>query len=135
MIAADASVAIAAAQPWHESHRAARAALRREPVRLPAHAAVESYSVLTRLPHPDRVSAPEAHSYLVRTFERPFLALPADGYEELLDAAAAKNVTGGAVYDALVGATAARAGARLLTLDRRAIRAYEAVGADFELLA
>ena len=44
-------------------------------------------------------------------------------------------LSGGAIYDALVGASAAYAGATLLTLDRRAVRAYEAVGVDFRLLA
>lgn len=39
------------------------------------------------------------------------------------------GVSGGATYDGLVGATAAEAHLPLLTLDRRARRTYEAVGA------
>lgn len=44
------------------------------------------------------------------------------------------RITGGAVYDALVGFTAKLAGARLLSRDRRAERTYRAVGVDYELI-
>jgi AbrB family looped-hinge helix DNA binding protein len=42
--------------PLHEGHRAAHAALTRQS-RLPAHVAAETYSVLTRLPPPHRVTS------------------------------------------------------------------------------
>lgn len=38
-------------------------------------------------------------------------------------------------YDALIGATAAAAGATLVTADRRALATYALVGADVELVA
>jgi predicted nucleic acid-binding protein len=41
---------------------------------------------------------------------------------------------GGAIYDALVAATAQEAGARLVSRDRRAARTYEAIGARYELI-
>ena len=47
-----------------------------------------------------------------------------------LIAGAAALLIGGAVYDALIAATAREAGATLLTLDARAVRTYRAVGAD-----
>ena len=47
--AVDSSVVIAAFASWHEHHAIARKAMTARP-RLIAHAAVESYSVLTRLP-------------------------------------------------------------------------------------
>lgn len=45
-----------------------------------------------------------------------------------------KGLAGGAIYVALVAATALHARATLLTRDRRAAATYEAVGADFELI-
>lgn len=57
MIAVDTSAVIAGFAAWHELHREARRALGGNP-RLPGHAALESYSVLTRLPAPHR--APSA---------------------------------------------------------------------------
>jgi predicted nucleic acid-binding protein len=44
-------------------------------------------------------------------------------------------LTGGAAYDALIAATALRAGASLVSLDRRALATYQTVGVGFELLA
>jgi hypothetical protein len=38
------------------------------------------------------------------------------------------------VHDAIVGATAATASARLLTADRRAVPVYALVGSEFELV-
>lgn len=55
MKAVDSSVVIAAFATWHEYHVIARKAMTARP-RLIAHAAVESYSVLTRLPPPHRAS-------------------------------------------------------------------------------
>ncbi len=50
MIVADTSVLVAAPASWQESHAVARAAL--PGARLVGHCAVETYSVLTRLPPP-----------------------------------------------------------------------------------
>jgi predicted nucleic acid-binding protein len=51
-----------------------------------------------------------------------------------LDLVRTKGVTGGAVYDALIAATVKHAGAKLLTRDRRALRTYQVIGVDHELL-
>ncbi len=48
---------------------------------------------------------------------------------------ATEGVTGGAVYDAVVAATAGEAGAMLQTLDRRAIPTYQLLQIDYKLLA
>lgn len=135
MITVDTSVAVAAALPWHEAHSAARAALPREKTRLPAQVAVETYSVLTRLPPPQRVPAAVARDYLRATFNLPPLVLTPDGHEDLLDLAAKAGITGGAIYDALVAATAKQAHATLLTLDRRALNTYQVLQVDHRLLA
>ncbi|MGH9114176.1 MAG: hypothetical protein ACRDZN_18020 [Acidimicrobiales bacterium] len=51
-----------------------------------------------------------------------------------LAALAAGAIGGGATYDGLVGATAAEANLPLHSLDRRARRTYEAVGAEVRYL-
>lgn len=135
MIVVDTSVAVAAALPWHESHTAALSAMPRTKTPLLAQVAIETYSVLTRLPPPQRVPAMVAGDYLSETFVLPPLVLPSGGYGRLLDFATTGGITGGAVYDALVGATAQEAGATLLTLDRRAIPTYQLLEVDYRLVA
>ena len=135
MIVADTSVAVAAALPWHEAHPVARSALTGEKTRVIAQVAIETYSVLTRLPPPQRVPAAVARDYLVEMFELPPIVLAAEEYEGLLDLAVAAQIAGGAVYDAIVAATARAMDATLLTFDRRAAPTYQRVGAAFTLLA
>ena len=134
MIVVDTSVAVAAALPWHEAHSAARSALERSRTRAIGQVAVETYSVLTRLPPPQRVPPSIARDYLFETFDLPPLVLAADEYARLLDLAVAEQIAGGAVYDAIVGATARSTAATLLTLDQRAIRTYQLVGAAYTLV-
>ncbi len=134
MTTADTSVAVAAALPWHEAHAPALSALSRAKMPLLAQVGVETYSVLTRLPPPQRVPAPVAWDYLRETFALPPLVLTPDGYVELLEVAAAERIAGGALYDALVAATAREAGTTLLTLDRRAVTTYQLVNADYRLV-
>jgi predicted nucleic acid-binding protein len=134
LITADTSVAIAAALPWHEAHAAARSALPRKRTPLIAQVAVETYSVLTRLPPLQRVPAAVARDYLGQAFLLPPVALPPESYEQLIDVLVAEEITGGAVYDAIVAATALEVGATLLTLDRRAISTYRRLGTDYQLV-
>jgi predicted nucleic acid-binding protein len=47
---------------------------------------------------------------------------------------ARRDIRGGAAYDALIGATARSAGAKLYTCDRRARATYELLGVDVEFL-
>lgn len=133
MIAPDTSVLVAGFATWHEAHTVAVRALNRG-VRLIAHATVETYSVLTRLPPPHRVAAVTARAYLADVASGDYLTLDARSYRELIDELAERNVVGGAAYDALVGLTAKATGARLLTRDRRAVNTYERFGVDFELI-
>jgi predicted nucleic acid-binding protein len=105
LIAADTSVVVAAFASWHEGHEAALRALRRG-VRLPAQVLVESYSVLTRLPPPHRAGAAVVESFLAERFPGAPLTLPGNEYRALLRAMAAAEVAGGAIYDALIAATA-----------------------------
>jgi predicted nucleic acid-binding protein len=133
LIALDTSVVVAAFASWHEGHVSATAALTRRP-RLPAHVAIEAYSVLTRLPPPHRAPAEVAAAFLMERFPAAPLTLPGQEQRELVKLAARAGLVGGTIYDALVASTAKRAGATLLTRDRRALPAYEAIGVRYELL-
>ncbi|HEY7951998.1 MAG TPA: hypothetical protein VID70_03360 [Solirubrobacteraceae bacterium] len=48
----------------------------------------------------------------------------------MIDRLAGLSIAGGAVYDALVGVTAAHHGYRLLSCDRRAEAVYERLGVE-----
>ena len=133
MNAVDTSVVVAAFASWHEGHTAAREALSGAP-RLPAHVALEAYSVLTRLPPPHRAPADIVVTFLESRFPEPPLTLPAADHVGLLRDVSARGITGGALYDALIAATARHAGATLLTRDRRATRIYESFGVDFRFV-
>ncbi|MER3411087.1 MAG: VapC toxin family PIN domain ribonuclease, partial [Thermoleophilia bacterium] len=86
MTTPDTSVVVAAFARWHEQHEAARAAVR-EAEALVAPVAVESFSVLTRLPPPHRASPEIVVAFLDHHFPRPFLLLDAEGFRRLLDTA------------------------------------------------
>ena len=133
MITVDTSVVVAAFASWHEGHRSAAAVLARTP-RAPAHVLLETFSVLTRLPPPHRAPSDVVTAFLARTFGRSPLTLPARAWPKLLALAGEVGITGGAIYDALVAATAHYANATLLTRDRRAIAVYEKIGVTYELV-
>ena len=88
--------------------------------RLIAPAAVESYSVLTRLPPPHRAHPSIVHAFIIERFPEPFLTLSETGYQELLATVAAGQIIGGPACDALIAFTAAEHQATLLSLDQRA---------------
>jgi predicted nucleic acid-binding protein len=131
--AADTSVVVAAFASWHEQHDAARRVLDAD-VRLVDHCALETYSVLTRLPPPHRSPAAVVTAFLRARFTQPYLRLDAARYRSFVLDLAARAIQGGAAYDALVAATAAAAGATLVTCDRRAAKVYDAYGVPFEWL-
>lgn len=133
MKAADTSVVVAALASWHEGHAAASAAIAGG-VRLPAHALLEAYSVLTRLPPPHRFEPRTGRDLLRSTFSDPPLTLDAAAHATLLDRLVEAGISGGASYDALIGVTASRHGSTLLTRDSRAVKVYAALGVRFELV-
>lgn len=131
MITVDSSVLIPALRQSHPAHATARAALRRPGLRLIAHVTAETYAHLTR-------SRPRVHPRVVLEAlamldERPY-ALAGEDYLTTLRQCAEGALVGGAVYDALIAATARSAGLRLLSLDGRAARTYATMRADYELL-
>lgn len=133
MKAADTSLVVAAFASWHESHEAARRALDGG-LRLIAHCALETYSVLTRLPPPHRTSGEVVRDFLAARFPLPLLTLSEPAYRGFIQGLADHGVTGGAAYDALVAATAAGCGAVLVSCDRRALTIYERYGVRTQLL-
>jgi len=128
----DSSVAIAAFGEWHELHRPAVEALAASPT-IVAHAALEAYSVLTRLPEPFRAPASTVVEYLAANFAARRPALPAAQQRRLPELMDRAGVRGGAVYDGLVGLTAAAAGAELVSLDLRAAETYARLGVEYRL--
>lgn len=134
MIALDSSVVVACFGAWHENHATAIGVLSQHP-RLPAHAALEAYSVLTRLPDPFRAEPATVAEFLRRTFPGPRLTLGRADHESLPVRLADLGIAGGAVYDALIALTSHAAGADLVTLDRRAIGIYQRCGVSTRLLA
>ena len=133
MKAADTSVVIAAFASWHENHEVARRALDGG-LRLVEHCALETYSVLTRLPPPHRTSGEVVRDFLTARFPQPFLRLSEAAYKDFILGLPDQGMTGGAAYDALVAATAAGCDAELITCDRRALPVYERYGVRAQLL-
>lgn len=130
----DTSVAVALVVGGHEAHGRTMDALDGRPLGLAGHAWFETFSVLTRLPPPVRRHPEEVVAILRDNFPGSrFLSEAAS-----LDLSARlgeMGISGGAVYDALVGHTAVVHGLPLATRDRRAVDVYRALGVAVEVLA
>ena len=117
----------------HEHHDLVIAATAGRRLGLAGHAAFETFSVLTRLPPPARRGAAPVPRLLHHNFPATrFLA--EEAATDLLARVADLGIAGGAIYDALVGATAAQHQAVLVTRDRRALDTYRALDVEVELL-
>ena len=129
----DTSVAVALALQSHEHHAVTVKQIRGRSLGLAGHAAFETFSVLTRLPPPSRRDPATVATLLTRSFpESRFLGHRAAS--SLLADLGKAGIAGGAVYDALVGATAKEHRLPLATRDRRALAVYRALDVDVELL-
>ncbi|HEX3829764.1 MAG TPA: PIN domain-containing protein [Sporichthyaceae bacterium] len=133
MSAVDSSVVVAAFGPWHEYHEVAVAEVRTRP-HLPAHVALEAYSVLTRLPEPFRAEPVLVAEYLRRSYPGRRLQLGVRELTGLPTKLAELRLAGGAVYDALIAFTVRAAATDLATLDRRAQAVYDRCGVTVRLL-
>lgn len=129
----DTSAAVALVLADHEHHDATLAALDGAELGLAGHAAFETFSVLTRLPPPARLSATVAARVLAANFPHTRF-LNAQRQDDLLRRLASLRIAGGAVYDALVGAAAMEHGRTLVTRDVRAITTYRALGVPLQVL-
>jgi predicted nucleic acid-binding protein len=125
----DTSVAVALSVMDHEGRAAALAAVNGRRIGLAGHAAFESFSVLTRLPALARRTPAAVGRLLAANFPHTRFLGPAATAALLLRLAEA-GVSGGAVYDALVGAAAAECGVPLVTRDLRALGTYRVLDVD-----
>ena len=129
----DTSAAIALVVEDHEAHAATLEAVRGHRLGLAGHAWFETYSVLTRLPGALRRSPADVIRLLAHDFaESGFLGEAAS--VQLGPELARLGVSGGAVYDALVGAAARQHRRRLLSGDARARPVYEALGVELRAI-
>jgi predicted nucleic acid-binding protein len=128
VIAPDSSVTIAAAAPWHVAHDAAVAALATGEPSLIAHVAVETTAALSRMPEGQRLAPAVVIEWLEIRFRSKWIALPAVATRRALRTAVEHGMRGGALYDALIAATARHHDHTLLTADRRAAPVYAALG-------
>lgn len=129
----DTSVAIAILLADHEGHGETLDAVRSLRLGLSGHAWFETYSVLTRLPPGSRRSPRDVRALLEHDFPAT-RHLDAGALPGLTADLARLAIAGGAVYDALVGATARAHGLPLLSRDRRARPTYDALGVDVRII-
>jgi predicted nucleic acid-binding protein len=79
------------------------------------HSLAEVYSVLTGMPGKDRASADEALLFLGSIRERlSIVALTGQEYFKALESSAALGITGGGIYDALLGYCALKSKAAVI---------------------
>lgn len=129
----DTSTAVALVVEDHEAHAATLEAVRGRRLGLAGHAWFETYSILTRLPAGLRRSPADVSRLLAHNF-------PASGFlgeseaAELGGELAGLGISGGAVFDALVGAAARQHRRPLLSGDARARQLYEALGVELEVI-
>jgi predicted nucleic acid-binding protein len=129
----DTSAAVALVVQDHEAHAATLEAVRGRRLGLAGHAWFETYSVLTRLPGGLRRSPAEVARLLAHDF--PATAFLAEEAATALGPElAGLGISGGAVYDALVGAAARQHGRSLVSGDARARPVYEALGVRVRLI-
>lgn len=116
----DTSVLVAAFSSWHSEHRRALHALeellaQRWEFCVVAHTVFETYSVLTRLPTPHRISPSDAWSLVSQNLlSRELLQFRTQNVAGFLHGLALDRIAGGRVYDALIAATAKDGGVSLL---------------------
>jgi predicted nucleic acid-binding protein len=125
--------ALALVQRENPFHVAARSRLLECRRGMSGHAAVELLSVLTRLPPPHRLS-PVAALRLEETNFPESRFLSATDTRGLLREFVDAGVTGGALYDCLIGAAARKHKLPLITCDRRAEPTYRLLGVNYQLL-
>jgi len=130
----DTSVAVALTVADHDHHETTSRALGSRRLGLSGHAAFETFSVLTRLPPPAR-RTPSAVAHLLAVDFPHSRFLGAKAAAALLGDLHLLGIAGGAVYDALIGATASEHGLTLATRDRRALETYRVLEVSVEVLA
>jgi toxin FitB len=116
----DTSCLVSAVCAWHIHHETTRQEIERrdaagEELVLAAHSLAEAYSVLTRLPEPHRLRPDDALALIEANWgETRLVALAGSDYRAALRRCRDVGIGGGAVYDALIAASARKA--RVATL-------------------
>ena len=131
--AVDTSVLVAAFASWHLDHSLAIDELARKPLMI-AHSMVETFSVLTRLPEPQRAEPSMVVEFFERNFSGDPLSLTSSDARSVPSRLVGMGVTGGASYDGLIALTALASEAMLVSLDQRAAPVYRRCGVEFEIL-
>lgn len=129
----DTSAALALLVEDNTAHVAVQSACAGATLGLAGHASAETYSVLTRLPGPNRLSPPAAANAIRTAFPRSISLSEADA-RTAVEVLAEAGIAGGAVYDGLVALCARAAGTTLVTCDRRATGTYAALGVDVRVI-
>jgi len=132
-VALDTSAAVPLLLKGHHDHDRLRVAVGGLQISLTGHSLAETYSVLTRLPGDARVGPSDAARLLSAGF-LPALLIDATVAANLPTLLATAGISGGAVYDALVGLAIVGTGATLLTRDQRAASTYAALGIAFDFV-
>jgi predicted nucleic acid-binding protein len=130
----DTSTAVALILEDHEAHDSTLDAVRGRRLGLAGHAWFETFSVLTRLPAGLRRSPADALRILARNFPASEFLGEAEA-ADLVRELARLRISGGAVYDALVGAAARQHRRSLASRDARARPVYEALGVEIEVIS
>lgn len=129
---------VAAVCGWHEHHDRAREEIEHrlhdgDTLLVAAPALVETYSVLTRLPAPHRLSATDALALLEANFMSTgkILALDTRSYRSLLRRAPRNGIGGGRTYDAVIAECARKIkGTTLLTFNVRHFMPFAGMGLE-----
>ena len=129
----DTSTAVALVVEDHEAHAATLEAVIGRRLGLAGHAWFETFSVLTRLPGSLRRSPGDVIRVLAHNFPASVF-LGEDEAVELGRDLVRLGISGGAVYDALVGAAARQHRLKLVSSDARARPVYEALGVAIEII-
>jgi predicted nucleic acid-binding protein len=130
---ADSSVTIPALRKDHPAHKSAAEALAACGATI-AHVAVETYSVLTRLPPPHQADATDTATALGARLPASYATLDAADYASAPSRLAAADISGGATYDGLIALTALEHDLELVSRDARAVRTYRALGVRFTVV-
>jgi predicted nucleic acid-binding protein len=136
LVAADASVIIAALVAWHERHQPAAAAIEtalgRKRLVIPVPSLIESYAILTKLPAQHRLAHADAFHLLRSSFSTARTAAPRtrDTWSMLRRFSVAPT-GGNDVYDAVMMQVVIESGAKtLLTFRRRELERLGATGVE-----
>jgi predicted nucleic acid-binding protein len=86
------------------------------------------------MPEGQRIAPTVVLEALERRFTQPWLAMDAESLRDALQRAVTAGVRGGALYDALIAATAATHNAKILSADQRALPTYRAMGVELRFI-